>query len=141
MSSLILQTATRFLLPLLGLFSVFLLIEGHDKSGGGFVGGLVAAAAVVLSALAYGAATARKVLLIPAHQLLGVGLLTAASSGVWGLLRGKPFLTASWGTIDLPGAMRIELGTPLLFDLGVYLTVVGAVLTVLLALAEEAAGP
>jgi multicomponent Na+:H+ antiporter subunit B len=141
MNSFILRTATRFLLPLLGLFSVFLLIEGHDKSGGGFVGGLVAAAAVALSALAYGPATARKVIPLPAHRLLGVGLLTAGASGAWSLVRGQPFLTASWASIDLPGPTQLELGTPLLFDLGVYLTVVGAVVTVLLALAEEAAGP
>lgn len=137
MNSLILRAATRYLLPVLLLFSVFLLFIGHNKPGGGFIGGLMAAAAMVLSALAFGTATARRLLPIASQHLLGVGLLTAAASGIWGMFSGGPFLTSAWGEIVLPGWNPIPVGTPLLFDVGVYLTVIGAVLTMLLALAEE----
>lgn len=137
MKSVILQTATRYLLPLLVLYSVFLLFEGHHRPGGGFVGGLLAAAAVGLSALSFDVPTARRILPIDPHIFVGAGLLLAGGSGVWGLLQGKPFLTGLWGKIPLPGKGGFDVGTPLVFDLGVYLVVIGVATTILLALAEE----
>lgn len=137
MSSLILQTATRYLLPLLMLFSVFLLFVGHDKPGGGFVGGLMAAGGIILCALAFDTRTARCLLPVAPEHLLAGGLLTAAASGLWGLFSGKPFLTSVWFSISVAGSEPIKFGTPILFDVGVYLTVIGAILMMLLALAEE----
>lgn len=137
MSSLILQTATRYLLPLLVLFSIFLLIRGHHEPGGGFIGGLVAASAVGLCALAFDAPTARRMMIAEPHHLAGLGLLTALASGIPGLLEGAPYLTAVWASTDVPGIGHLEVGTPLLFDVGVYFTVVGVVLAILLTLAEE----
>lgn len=141
MRSLILQTATRYLLPLLMLFSVFLLFIGHNKPGGGFVGGLMAAGGVILSALAFDTHTARCLLPVAPEHLLGGGLLTAAISGVWGLVSGEPFLTSVWGNISIFGSQPIKIGTPLLFDIGVYFTVIGGILMILLALAEEGGEP
>ena len=82
MTSSILQTATRFLMPLLLLFAVFLLLRGHNEPGGGFVGGLVVAAAFVLYSIAYGVSASRRALLVEPSTLLGAGLLVAAGSGV-----------------------------------------------------------
>jgi multicomponent Na+:H+ antiporter subunit B len=135
--SLILQTATRFLLPLLLLFSFFLLLRGHNSPGGGFVGGLVSAAAFALYALAFDVATARRLLRIDPRQLIAVGLLVALASGVVAWLARKPFMTGQWGYVTLPGAGPVHLGTPLFFDIGVYLVVVGVTLTIILSLAEE----
>jgi multicomponent Na+:H+ antiporter subunit B len=139
MNSLILRTATRFMFPLLLLFSLFLLVRGHNEPGGGFAGGLVAASAFSLYALAFDVPTARQALGVDPRGLLGAGLLTAASSGWLGLLRGQPLLTHQglWSTVHLPGLGDVHLGTPLLFDLGVYLVVVGMTLTIILPLAEE----
>jgi len=137
MNSLILQTAARYLLPLLVLYSVFLLFEGHNAPGGGFVGGLVAAAAIALCALAYDVPTARRILRIEPPRLIGCGLLAIAVSGTWGLAQGKPFLSAGWTSLPLPGGQSIHLGTPLLFDAGVYLAVVGVTLMILLTLVEQ----
>jgi multicomponent Na+:H+ antiporter subunit B len=134
--SLILRTASTFLLTLLLLFSVFLLLRGHDEPGGGFVGGLVAAAAFALYTLAYDVPTARRALRVKPRVLIAVGLLLAAGSGVVAMLGGRPFLTGVWGRVELGGAGRV-LGTPLLFDAGVYLVVVGVVLLIVLPLAEE----
>lgn len=136
MKSIILQTATRLLLPLLVLYSVFLLLEGHYNPGGGFVGGLVVSAAVGLTALAFDVPTARRVLPMSPHTLIGVGLLLALGSGVWSLAWKKPLLTGLWTTLSTPGGGNLELGTPLLFDVGVYLVVIGVATMVLLALAE-----
>lgn len=136
MRSLILNTATRYLLPLILLFSVFLLLYGHHEPGGGFIGGLVVSAAVALCALGFGVSTAQRILPIPPPQLIGTGLLIAASSGAWALFCGKPFLTAVWGQIPGRGNDQLHIGTPLLFDLGVYVVVVGVVLLIVFTLAE-----
>jgi multicomponent Na+:H+ antiporter subunit B len=135
--SLILRTATRFLLALLLLFSLFLLLRGHNAPGGGFVGGLVAAAAFSLYAVAFDVAAARRLLRLEPRVLIGAGLLLAVASGLAGLLVARPFLTSLWLPLALGGAEPTRLGTPLLFDLGVYFVVLGAALTILLALAEE----
>lgn len=134
MNSLILSTATRYILPLLLLFSLFLLLRGHNEPGGGFVGGLVAAAAFALYAIAYGVRTARRVLGVDPRTLIGVGLLVALGSGVLGLALGAPFMTGLWSEYAVP--ILGKVGTPLLFDIGVYLVVIGVTLTIIFALAE-----
>jgi multicomponent Na+:H+ antiporter subunit B len=134
--SLILRTTTRYLTPLLLIFSVFLFWRGHNQPGGGFAGGLVAAAPFALFSIAFGAAEARRVLYVEPHVLIGTGLLTALVSGVIGMLGGNPFLTGTWGYLRLPGTDPLDLGTPLLFDLGVYLVVIGVTLSIIFALEE-----
>ena len=127
----IFQTAARLLMPLLLVFSVFLLLRGHNQPGGGFVGGLVAAAAFALYAIAFGVHRARQALLVRPLTLLGAGLLIALLSGVPAVLSGQPFLTALWAPGSLP------LGTPAMFDVGVFLVVAGVVLMMIFSLAEE----
>jgi multicomponent Na+:H+ antiporter subunit A len=130
-SSPIFRTAARLLMPLILLFAVFLLLRGHNEPGGGFVGGLVAAAAFALYATAFGVARARQALIARPLTLLGAGLLIALVSGLPAVLRAQPFLTAQW----LPGPL--PLGTPALFDLGVFFVVTGVVLMMIFSLAEE----
>jgi len=131
----ILQTATRFLMPLLLLFAVFLLLRGHNDPGGGFVGGLVVAASFVLYALSYGVGASRRALVVNPSTLLGGGLLVALSSGLPAVLMGRPFMTALWIKVGVgPGAY--DLGTPLVFDIGVFLAVIGVVLTIVFTLAD-----
>ena len=137
-SSTILQTATRVLMPLLLLFAVFLLLRGHNQPGGGFVGGLVVASSFVLYSIAFGVDAGRRALLVRPSTLLGVGLLVALASGVPGIFRGQPFMTAQWTEL-LKGLNTVALGTPLIFDLGVFLAVVGVVLTIVFTLADESA--
>jgi multicomponent Na+:H+ antiporter subunit B len=135
MTSSILQTATRVLMPLLLLFAVFLLLRGHNEPGGGFVAGLVVAASFVLHSIAYGVAAGRRALLIDPSTLLGVGLLVAVVSGLPGALGGRPFMTALWTTVPF-GSTAVGIGTPLIFDIGVFLVVVGVVLTIVYTLAD-----
>lgn len=138
MSSLILRTGARLLFPLLLLFSLFLLLRGHDAPGGGFSGGLVAAAAFVLFGVAYGVPATRQVLRVDPHALIGVGLLAALASGLPALVAGEPFMVGRWWEVALGGIGPLALGTPLLFDVGVYLVVVGVTLLIILTLSEEA---
>jgi multicomponent Na+:H+ antiporter subunit B len=135
MTSSILQTATRFLMPLLLVFAVFLLFRGHNQPGGGFVGGLVVASSFVLYSIAFGVGAARRALLVSPSTLLGVGLLVALVSALPATFAGRPFMTAVWTELRV-GAEAIAVGTPLLFDVGVFLAVIGVVLTIVLTLAE-----
>jgi multicomponent Na+:H+ antiporter subunit B len=134
MTSLILSTATRLIMPLMLLFSIFLLLRGHDDPGGGFVGGLVAAAAFALYAIATDVEQARAALRIDTLQIIGIGLLLAFTSGLLSLFLGTPFMTALWTDIQLPVIGKIS--TVLVFDSGVYLVVVGVTLTIIFAMAE-----
>jgi multicomponent Na+:H+ antiporter subunit B len=135
MTSLILSTATRYLLPLMLMFSIFLLIRGHNEPGGGFVGGLVAASAFALHAIAHGVAEARRSLRVQPRTVIGVGWLTASASGLPTLLNGQPFMTGWWYKQPLPVLGKV--GTPVLFDTGVYLVVLGITLMIIFTLAEE----
>ncbi len=137
MESLILRVGARLMLPVLLLFSIFLLLRGHNLPGGGFIGGLVAAAAVLLQLLARGEEHVRDDFPITFRLLLPVGLLVAAAAGVVGMLAGEPFLTGIWVTFPAPGFGELKLGTPLLFDIGVYLVVIGMAVEVILLMAEE----
>ena len=135
MTSSILQTAARLLMPLLLLFAVFLLLRGHNQPGGGFVGGLVVAASFVLYSIAFGVGAARRALLVRPATLLGTGLLVALVSGLPAVVLGQPFMTSQWTTIAL-GSTKLDVGTPLVFDIGVFLAVVGVVLTIVFTLTE-----
>jgi multicomponent Na+:H+ antiporter subunit B len=136
MISVILRTAARFLMTLLLLFSVFLLLRGHNEPGGGFIGGLVASAGFILYATAYDSDAARRALRIDPLAVAALGLLVASLSGIAAVLLGEPFLTGQWASLRLLG-LDLELGTPLVFDVGVYLVVLGVVLAVLLTLEDE----
>lgn len=137
MTSLILSTATRFLLPLLLLFSIFVLLRGHNEPGGGFVGGLIAAAAFALHAIATNVRTARRTLRLDPRTLIAIGLTAALGSGMIALFYNLPFMTGLWVTLYNPWLEELHVGTPLLFDAGVYLVVFGVTLTIIFSLAEE----
>jgi multicomponent Na+:H+ antiporter subunit B len=135
MKSLILRTASRYLMVLLVLFSVFILFRGHNEPGGGFVGGLLIAGAFALYALAHKAEAARRLLRLDPRTIIGVGLVTAAVSGLAAVWHGQPFLTGLWLPYGIP--FLGKLGTVFFFDLGVYLVVLGTTVLILFTLEEE----
>lgn len=138
MSGVILRTGARILRPVLLLFSLFLLLRGHDAPGGGFAGGLVAAASLSLYAMAFGVPATRRALRVEPHGVIGIGLLVMLASGAPGALTGGEFLTGRWVEVSLPVLGTLKAGTPLLFDVGVYLAVLGMALLVILTLMEDA---
>ncbi|MCU0452778.1 MAG: Na+/H+ antiporter subunit B [Bacteroidetes bacterium] len=135
MRSLILASATRVLLPLLWLFSVFILLRGHNEPGGGFIGGLVAASGVALYALAFGPAAARRVLPADPRTLIAIGLVLALGSALISTLGGGTFMTGMWSSFAIPVIGKV--GTPFLFDIGVYVVVVGIAVALVLTMAED----
>ncbi len=123
-SSPILDMTLRWLVVLLGIVSFFLLLRGHNEPGGGFSGGLLAASAVIIMTITYGAAAGRKLLYFQPLSYIATGLMLSvlASLFQWD----SAFMRSIW--IELPlGFTTVKLGTPLLFDLGVYLVVLGVV--------------
>jgi multicomponent Na+:H+ antiporter subunit B len=137
MTSLILGTTARLIVPILLLFSVFLLVRGHNEPGGGFAGGLVAAAAFTLVAIAQDATTGRRAPGFEPPVLIGAGLLVAIGAGLAGIVAGQPFFTGQWLDVPVAGDLVVEIGTPLIFDLGVYLVVLGTTLGIVLELIDE----
>ncbi len=135
MRSPILQAATKYLLPILLLFSFFLLLRGHYYPGGGFVGGLVASIAFVLHSFANGTESTMKILKHKPLSLIPVGLGISATSVTLPLLFGLPPMTGLW--LDQPIPVIGMIGSSLFFDLGVYLVVIGVVLTILFTISLD----
>lgn len=136
--SLLLTTGARTMVPTLVLFSVFLLIVGHDVPGGGFAGGLVASIGLLLMYLAFGERGLRRALPIDSLAVVGFGLLLAVGAGLIGVVAGGAFLTSTFVAVEAPVLGEIKLSSLLLFDLGVYVLVVGVVETALQRLGGEA---
>lgn len=138
MDSLLLRTASRIIVPAQLIFSLILLVRGHNEPGGGFAGGLLAACAIVLHGVANGMPAARRLLHVSPQLLLGAGLITATASGLLALVFGQPFLTGLWGgSLPTVIAGTLKFGTPLLFDIGIYLTVAGATVLMVFSVARE----
>ena len=118
----LLDPLRSLLAPILVLLAIILLWRGHNEPGGGFIGGLVAAAAFVLFGLADNERSARQALNFDTRTFIAAGLLLAGASALLPVLFGQPFLTGLWAELQLFGS-EVELGSPIFFDLGVYLIV------------------
>jgi multicomponent Na+:H+ antiporter subunit A len=137
-SAFILAITSPIFFWLLLALSVVVLLRGHHEIGGGFVGGLMGALAFAIVSLAHGVARARARLRLHPLSLAAGGLLLALASGLPGLLLHGDFLRHVWLEADVLGR-QVKQGTTLLFDLGVYIAVLGAVLAFLFGLRREAA--
>lgn len=137
MSSLILTTVTRLTFFIILLFSLYLLLRGHNSPGGGFIAGVMTALGILLQAIATDLRYVRRVFRVDPRLLVGLGLLTALTTGLVALLLGYPFLTSTFGHFHLPLLGDLEIATAFFFDLGVYFVVVGGTLLMMLTLAEE----
>lgn len=135
MKSIILRTAANYLLPLLLLFSIFILLRGHYLPGGGFVGGLIAATAFVLHSLGNGLKETKHIIKFHPGFLMPLGLGLALGSGVLPLFFDESILTALW--IEEPFPILGMVGTTLFFDAGVYIVVVGVTLTIIFTITES----
>lgn len=137
MGTLILKTATRLLTGLILVFSVYLLFRGHQSPGGGFAGALVAGTAFALFAISEGAAALRRAVRVDPRLLTATGLLAALAAGMTAAIRNQPFLTGIWWGGGQGGDAHVIVGTPVIFDIGVYLVVLGTILTLVMALEED----
>lgn len=123
------------MLPLLLMLSIFMLFRGHNLPGGGFIGGLLASSAIILQMVAFGPKVARRILPVNYLILAAFGVFFGALWGLPALFAGLPYMQAFWLPEPIPGVGKI--GTPVLFDIGVYFTVIGVTTKIALLLVEE----
>jgi multicomponent Na+:H+ antiporter subunit B len=133
MSTVIFRTAAPVIAVVMLLFSLIVLLRGHNDPGGGFIGGLVAASAAAIYGMAFGVGPVRKLLRVNPLGIAGLGVVLAALSGLLSGVVGAPFLTGLW----LPEHL---FGTPGLFDIGVYLVVFGTLTAIALGLEDGGQG-
>lgn len=133
MNTLIFRTMAPFISVLMLLFSIIVLLRGHNDPGGGFIGGLIAASSAAVYGMAHGVGEVRRILRFNPIGFAGLGVAIAALSGLLSALYGDPFLTGLW----LPAHL---FGTPGLFDIGVYFVVFGTITAVALALEDSGEG-
>lgn len=131
MNTLIFRTVAPLLTVVMLVFSVFVLLRGHNEPGGGFIGGLIAGASIALYGIAMGTGAARLALRVDPVALAAAGLGLALLSGMVSLPLDLPFLTGLWGEWE-----GVTLSTPLFFDIGVYLVVAGTLAGLALGLEE-----
>lgn len=140
MNTLILRTVAPVLTALMLLFSVFVLLRGHNEPGGGFIGGLIAASALAIYGIAFGVSAVRRAIRFHPMAIAGAGLLLAALSGLISIFAGVPFMTGLWIYPEILG-VEVPVATVMSFDIGVYLVVVGAITSIALALEQEESEP
>lgn len=133
----ILQTSAKILVFIILTFSIYVLFAGHNNPGGGFIGGLITASALVLLYIAFDVKTVHEILPIDFKIVGAVGLMIALLTGIGSLVVGEPFLSQTFWYENLPLFGKTELTTALVFDLGVYLAVVGTTMTIILSIGED----
>lgn len=133
----ILQTATKVLTFIILAFAVYILLAGHHHPGGGFVAGLVTTSAFLLLHIAFGQQFGKSILPVDFKIVGAVGVLVALLTGSGALLFGAPFLTHTFATLQFPVFGMTEVATAMLFDVGVYLAVVGTMMTIITNISED----
>lgn len=129
-----LKQISRPLLPLALMVSAYILLRGHNLPGGGFIAGLVTSVALILQYIANGIEWTQQRMPVRYQPMIALGVLIAALTGAGSIAYGYPFLTSSFGHFALPVIGEFELASAMVFDLGVYLTVVGATMLILVSL-------
>ncbi|MEL6610283.1 MAG: monovalent cation/H+ antiporter subunit A [Pseudomonadota bacterium] len=119
---------TRVIMPVILMVGFYIFLRGHNDPGGGFIAGLIVSIAVVMQYMASGFGWASARLRYPYHGIIGAGVLIAGLTGIGSWFVGKPFLTSDFTYVRIPPFQEFELATAALFDVGVFLAVVGAVM-------------
>lgn len=133
-----LVVATRLILPIALMVGVFLFLRGHNQPGGGFIAGLAVTIALVMQYMASGFAWTAARQRIDYHAIIALGVLIAAATGIGSWFGGLPFMTTGFEYYNFPPLEEFELATAAIFDLGVFLTVLGAIMLALASLSRLA---
>lgn len=136
-NNLILQFTSKIVFYMIFFFSVHIFFAGHYTPGGGFVGGLLTSSAIVLLLLAYDLKTVQNVLPINYTYMTAIGLILALGTAAFPMFRGDPFFTHYFDYFNLPLIGKTSLHTAALFDLGVFLVVVGVTMTIIQTIGED----
>ena len=133
MNTVIFRTFAPMIVAIMLVFSLYVCLRGHNEPGGGFIGGLIAAAAIAVFGMGWGGTAVRKALKVDPIAVAGFGVVLAGLSGVMSLFIQAPFMTSIWLYLDM-GETVVPLSTPLFFDFGVYFVVFGTLSAIALSL-------
>ncbi|NLP41795.1 MAG: Na(+)/H(+) antiporter subunit B [Veillonellaceae bacterium] len=133
----ILRTVTKVAVVIILTFAINLFVSGHHHPGGGFIGGLAFAAAIVLLFLVGSIEKVRNNLHVDFKVVSGIGVLISVFTGVSGMVTGEPFLNQVFGYVNLPIFGKTEMATAVLFDVGVALVVIGTSLTIIMSIGDD----
>jgi len=136
MNTVIFRTIAPVLTAIMMVFSVFVLLRGHNEPGGGFIGGLIAASGITIYGIAAGVSEVRAALKVDPLSIAGFGVFIAGCAGLVSLAYQVPFLTGIWTFFEIAGT-EVAISTPMVFDIGVYLVVLGMISAVALTLEED----
>jgi len=136
MNTVIFRTLAPLIVAIMLVFSVYVTLRGHNEPGGGFIGGLIAASALAIYGIACGVEPVRRAIYFHPMGISAFGLFVGTLAGVLSVFAGVPFMTGLWVYPMLFG-VEIALSSVLVFDIGVYLVVVGAIGSIALALEER----
>ncbi|MBU1176318.1 MAG: Na(+)/H(+) antiporter subunit B [Alphaproteobacteria bacterium] len=135
MNTVIFRTIAPTLAAIMLVFSIFVLLRGHNEPGGGFIGGLIAASAVAIYGIGASVTEVRRAIRLDPLSIAGVGVVLAGASGLVSAFFDVPFMTSQWLAFEFADS-EVVLSTPMIFDIGVYLVVFGTISAVALALEE-----
>lgn len=137
MNSVILQIAARYLRWILIFFAVLALFRGHNNPGGGFIGGLLAGLAIVYRGFAYNAFQLKEELKDRPEKYIAIGLACILLSFIPSIMTNQILMTGMWVTIPVPFTAGYKIGTPFLFDIGVFFGVIGVTLMFIFSLTQK----
>ncbi len=136
-SNVILQSAAKVLVFIIMIYSIYILFAGHNNPGGGFIGGLITASAFTLLYLAFDVETVRDIIPLDFKIVGAIGVMLALLTGLASIFFGDNFLFQYYKYVDLPLLGKTGLGTAFVFDLGVYMAVVGTTMTIIRSISED----
>ncbi|WP_068674079.1 Na(+)/H(+) antiporter subunit B [Oceanobacillus sp. Castelsardo] len=136
-NNVILRAVVKLVVYIILTLAVYLFLAGHHSPGGGFIGGLVLAAALVLLFVSFDIETVRSAIPFDFKKVAALGAFTSVMTGFGSLLFGQPFLSQTFAYFDLPFFGKTELTTVTIFEAGVALVVVGVVVTIILSIVED----
>ena len=139
MNTVIFRALAPYIPTLMMVFSVFVLLRGHNEPGGGFIGGLIAASALAIYGIANGVPAVRRAIWAHPLHIAGAGLFLSGISGLPSIFANVPYLTGLWTFPTILG-VDMYISTILFFDIGVYLVVLGTIGGIALTLEERTDG-
>ncbi|MDX9929825.1 MAG: MnhB domain-containing protein [Bacteroidales bacterium] len=136
MRNLILRKISKLYLLAMVTFSVFILLRGHNNPGGGFIGGIITSTGFIFYGIINGSESVKRLLRISTIELMGAGLLAGIIALMIPLFSGLEPFTGLWLDVRITAGMVLHLGTPLLFDTGIYLVVTGVILSIIISIMD-----
>lgn len=134
--NIILEKIASLFMKAMLIFSIYLLLRGHNNPGGGFIGGIIASSGFIFYAIIFGTDSLQKIIRLKPQIFIGIGLSLVLIAAILPTFFSAEILTGLWIQANIPGLGTLHAGTPLIFDIGVYGVVVGVILTIVISIME-----